>query len=46
LALATGGFEAIADDAGQIFRKEGIEVDWKLLEVAGASIVEHNAVTN
>jgi homoserine kinase len=46
LALATGGFEAIADDAGQIFRKEGIEVDWKLLEVAGASIVEHNVVTN
>ena len=46
LALATGGFEAIADDAREIFRKEGIEVDWKLLEVAGASVVEQNDLTN
>jgi homoserine kinase len=42
LALATEGFEAIADDASAIFRKEGVEVDWKLLEIGGASIVEQN----
>lgn len=42
LALATGGFEAIAEDARVIFKKEGIEVDWKLLEVVGGSTVEHN----
>ncbi|KAF7986238.1 hypothetical protein HWV62_38699 [Athelia sp. TMB] len=42
LALATGGFEAIAEDARAIFKKEGIEVDWKLLEVVGGSTVEHN----
>ncbi|KAI0086355.1 homoserine kinase [Irpex rosettiformis] len=35
LALATEGFEAIAEDARLIFREKGIEVDWKLLEVAG-----------
>jgi len=46
LALATGGFEAIADDARAIFKKEGIEVDWKLLEVAGGSVVQQNGQTN
>lgn len=40
LALATSGFEAIAEDARAIFKGEGIEVDWKLLEVAGGSVVE------
>ena len=40
LALATGGFEAIAEDARAIFREKGIEVDWKLLEVGGGSYVE------
>lgn len=40
LALATGGFEAIAEDARKIFKGEGIDVDWKLLEIAGGSIVE------
>jgi len=40
LALATGGFEAIAHDARAIFKSEGVEVDWKLLEIGGASVVE------
>lgn len=42
LALATGGFEAIAEDARKIFREKGIEVDWKLLTIAGGSTVEPN----
>jgi homoserine kinase len=42
LALATGGFEAIARDAAEIFGKEGIEVDWKLLEVAPGSRVDYH----
>ena len=43
LALATGGFEAIAEDARAIFLEKGIEVDWKVLEVVtGGSIVEHH----
>ena len=42
LALATGGFEAIAEDARAIFREKGIEVDWKLLEVAGGCVVERH----
>ncbi|TFK30695.1 homoserine kinase [Coprinopsis marcescibilis] len=41
LALATEGFEAIAEDARLIFKKFGVEIDWKLLEVAGGSTVEH-----
>ncbi|KDQ54818.1 hypothetical protein JAAARDRAFT_37925 [Jaapia argillacea MUCL 33604] len=41
LALATGGFEAIAEDARTIFRKEGVEVDWKVLEVVGGSCVDN-----
>ncbi|KAG6891115.1 hypothetical protein C0995_014205 [Termitomyces sp. Mi166 len=40
LALATGGFEAIAEDARNIFREQGIEIDWKVLEVVGGSVVE------
>ncbi|PCH33265.1 homoserine kinase [Wolfiporia cocos MD-104 SS10] len=39
LALATGGFETIAEDARTIFREQGIEVDWKLLTVVGGSEV-------
>jgi homoserine kinase len=39
LALATHGFEAIAEDARVIFRQQGIEIDWKVLEVSGASRV-------
>ncbi|TFK40901.1 GHMP kinase [Crucibulum laeve] len=40
LALATSGFEAIAEDARKIFRKTGVEIDWKILEVVGGSIVQ------
>lgn len=40
LALATAGFEAIAKDARAIFKLKNIEVDWKLLEIAGGSLVE------
>src|ERR1700722_8231716 len=40
LALATGGFEAIAKDAGAIFRKNGVEVDWKVLEISSGCTVE------
>jgi Homoserine kinase len=39
LALATGGFEAIAEDARAIFKQTGVEIDWKVLEVAGGSVV-------
>ena len=42
LALATGGFEAIAEDARAIFKTHGIEVDWKVLEVVGGSEVVKN----
>ncbi|KAG7090769.1 hypothetical protein E1B28_009854 [Marasmius oreades] len=42
LALATTGFEAIAEDARKIFLSKGIEVDWKLLQVVGGSkVVKH-----
>ncbi|KAH9836550.1 GHMP kinase [Rhodofomes roseus] len=40
LALATSGFESIAEDARAIFREKGVEVDWKLLSVVGGSVVE------
>ena len=40
LALATDGFEAIADDARTIFKEKGIEIDWKVLQVAGGSTVQ------
>jgi len=40
LALATGGFEAIAEDARKIFKSFGIEIDWKVLEVVPGSRVE------
>ena len=43
LALATGGFEAIAEDARAIFKTHGIEVDWKVLEVVGGSVVEQDS---
>lgn len=46
LALATGGFEAIAEDARKIFKQQGIEIDWKVLEVVGGSVVEHNGVAS
>ncbi|KAF8823904.1 GHMP kinase [Lentinula edodes] len=40
LALATTNFEKIAEDARKIFRIQGIEVDWKVLTIAGGSQVE------
>ncbi|KAF8922148.1 homoserine kinase [Mucidula mucida] len=39
LALATSGFEAIAEDARAIFKERGIEIDWKVLSVAEGSKV-------
>ncbi|PPQ67422.1 hypothetical protein CVT25_006001 [Psilocybe cyanescens] len=42
LALATGGFEAIAEDARKIFESFGISIDWKVLQVAGGSLVQEN----
>ncbi|KAF5311850.1 hypothetical protein D9619_003074 [Psilocybe cf. subviscida] len=39
LALATSGFEAIAEDARKIFQGFGITIDWKVLEVTGGSEV-------
>jgi len=39
LALATGGFEAIAEDARKIFQKFNVEIDWKVLEIAAGSLV-------
>ncbi|KAJ3713582.1 GHMP kinase [Lentinula raphanica] len=39
LALATTNFEKIAEDARKIFQTQGIEVDWKLLTIAGGSQV-------
>jgi len=42
LALATGGFEAIAEDARKIFLGFGISIDWKLLQIAGGSVVQEN----
>ncbi|KAG6884860.1 hypothetical protein C0993_007725 [Termitomyces sp. T159_Od127] len=46
LALATGGFEAIAEDARKIFREQGIEIDWKVLEVVGGSVLEESTIDN
>lgn len=43
LALATHGFEAIAEDARAIFKEQGIEIDWKVLEVVGGSVVHEAA---
>ena len=42
LALATGGFEAIAENAGKIFQGFGISIDWKILEVAEGSTVQES----
>lgn len=40
LALATGGFEKIAEDARAIFREKGVEVDWKVLTLAEGSYLK------
>ncbi|KAF8973806.1 GHMP kinase [Flammula alnicola] len=42
LALATGGFEGIAEDAREIFQGFGISIDWKVLEIASGSAVKEN----
>lgn len=39
LALATDGFENIANDARKIFNEKGVEVDWKILVIAEGSVV-------
>ncbi|KAG5220565.1 Mitochondrial fission protein [Salix suchowensis] len=39
LALATSGFESIAEDARAIFKEKSVEIEWKLLEVVGGSSV-------
>ncbi|KAJ3490163.1 hypothetical protein NLI96_g1627 [Meripilus lineatus] len=44
LALATDGYEKIAEDARAIFREKGIEVDWKVLTVVGGSSVKKTEV--
>lgn len=40
LALATGGFEAIALSAKEVFKEAGVEVKWQLLTIAseGSSV--------
>lgn len=40
LALATHNFEKIAEEARGVFGEFGTEVDWKVLEVGGGSVVE------
>ncbi|KAF8912921.1 GHMP kinase [Gymnopilus junonius] len=40
LALATSGFEAIAEDARKIFQQFGISIDWKVLQITGPSTVQ------
>jgi len=41
LALATGGFEAIGEEARRIFKEKGIEINYKVLDIAGGSTVDH-----
>jgi homoserine kinase len=41
LALATHNFEAIAQDAQSIFRMVGVDIDWKVLEMAPGSLVQY-----
>ena len=40
LALATDGFERIAEDARKLFLEQNVEVDWKLLDIVqeGSSV--------
>jgi len=41
LALATGGFEKIAQDAAAIFQTFNIDIDWKVLEIAPGSATRY-----
>ena len=40
LALATDGFDRIAEDARKLFLEQGVQVDWKLLDIVkeGSSV--------
>jgi homoserine kinase len=41
LALATHNFEQIATEARAVFKKAGVDVEWKVLEIgAGSSVAE------
>lgn len=40
LALATGGYTEIAEEAARLFKEEGIEVVYKVLEIAQGSNVD------
>lgn len=42
LALATSGFESIAEDARAIFKEKSVEIEWKLLGVVGGSSVSQS----
>lgn len=42
LALATDGFDKIAEAARQVFTKAGVEVKWTILTVAGGSEVKYD----
>lgn len=43
LCLATEGFESIANNVISIFKKEGVECEWKLLDLAyDGATVEHS----
>ena len=40
LALATAGYEKIAEAASTVFERHGVKVDWKVLSVCGGSAVK------
>ncbi|KIM28809.1 hypothetical protein M408DRAFT_133567 [Serendipita vermifera MAFF 305830] len=40
LALATGGFDKIAEAASAVFARHNVKVDWKVLSVCGGSTVK------
>jgi homoserine kinase len=43
LALATSGFQAIAEDARALFKQHDVEIDWEVLSIAGGSTVVEKA---
>lgn len=44
LALATHGFDTLAESIKQTFSENGVEVDWHVLEVGGGSEVWKDGV--
>ena len=40
LALATGGYREIGEEAKRIFGLSNVEVDWQVLTVAGGSVID------